>query len=164
MENRIKMLRKALDLTQTEFAKRIGSVQNTITGYESGRRTPSSQVVSLICREFGVNERWLRYGEGEMFAPQAENELEAVAKKYGLTFKEQALVKKFVTLDDDGRAAVLKYLEGIVEILSMKPPAKEEDDIEEKVEEYRRQLLEEKKAAGGSSALTPDGSENDAAG
>lgn len=162
MENRIKMLRKALDLTQTEFAKRIGSVQNTITGYESGRRTPSGQVVSLICREFGVNERWLRYGEGEMFAPQAENELEAVAKKYGLTFKEQALVKKFVTLDDDGRAVVLKYLEGIVEILSMKPPAKEEDDIEEKVEEYRRQLLEEKKAAGGSSALMPDGSENDA--
>ena len=162
MNERIKAIRSELHLTQQEFADRLGVKRNTVATYEGGRNAPVDAVLSLICREFGVNERWLRYGEGEMYAPQAENELEAVAKKYGLTFKEQALVKKFVTLDDDGRAAVLKYLEGIVEILSMKPPAKEEDDIEEKVEEYRRQLLEEKKAAGGSSALTPDGSENDA--
>ena len=67
MGERIKELRKALGLTQQEFAKRIGSVQNTITGYETGRRIPSSQVISLISREFNVNETWLRTGEGEMF-------------------------------------------------------------------------------------------------
>ena len=74
MENRIKKLRRALDLTQQEFAERIGSVQNTITGYETGRRSPSNQVISLICREFDVNEDWLRTGEGEMFVPISRDE------------------------------------------------------------------------------------------
>lgn len=69
MGERIKELRKALGLTQQKFAEKIGSVQNTITGYETGRRTPSNQVISLICREFNVNEAWLRTGEGEMLVP-----------------------------------------------------------------------------------------------
>ena len=75
MKNRLKQLRKALDLTQTEFAERIGTVQNTITGYESGRRNPSGPVISAICKEFNVNEEWLRTGSGEMFAPDPGDEL-----------------------------------------------------------------------------------------
>ena len=59
--DRLKQLRKELDLTQEAFASRIGSVQNTITGYESGRRNPSAPVISLICREFNVNEDCLLY-------------------------------------------------------------------------------------------------------
>ncbi|MCI8420417.1 MAG: helix-turn-helix transcriptional regulator [Oscillospiraceae bacterium] len=74
MNQRIKKLRKVLDLTQQEFAERIGSVQNTITGYETGRRGPSNQVVTLICREFGVNEAWLRTGDGEMFIKRTAND------------------------------------------------------------------------------------------
>ena len=54
--DRIKKIRREFDLTQEAFASRIGSVQNTITGYESGRRNPSAPVISLICREFGINE------------------------------------------------------------------------------------------------------------
>ena len=76
--SRIKDLRKALKLNQSEFASRIGSVQNTITGYETGRREPSNQVITLICREFGVSETWLRTGEGEMFTPvNRDKEIEA---------------------------------------------------------------------------------------
>ena len=74
INQRIKKLRKVLDLTQQEFAERIGSVQNTITGYETGRRGPSNQVVTLICREFGVNEAWLRTGDGEMFINTTAND------------------------------------------------------------------------------------------
>ena len=74
MNDRIKKLRRELDLTQQEFAARIGSVQNTITGYETGRRTPSNQVISLICKEFHVREEWLRTGEGEMFRKKSRGE------------------------------------------------------------------------------------------
>jgi len=74
MNERIKELRKALGLTQQDFADRIGSVQNTITGYETGRRAPSNQVVALICREFNVNENWLRTGEGQMFIQVSRDE------------------------------------------------------------------------------------------
>lgn len=72
--SRIRELRKTLKLNQSEFASRIGSVQNTITGYETGRREPSNQVVTLICREFNINEDWLRTGEGEMFQPISRDE------------------------------------------------------------------------------------------
>lgn len=74
MELRIKALRKALGLTQQEFADKIGSVQNTITGYETGRRTPSNQVIALICEKFNVNENWLRTGDGEMFVQHSRDE------------------------------------------------------------------------------------------
>ena len=74
MGERIKELRKALGHTQQEFANRIGSVQNTVTGYETGRRAPSNQVIALICKEFNVSEDWLRYGEGEMFRQQSRND------------------------------------------------------------------------------------------
>ena len=87
--NRLKRLRKELDLTQEAFASRIGSVQNTITGYENDRRNPSAPVISLICREFNVNEEWLRTGEGEMFNPEPSNELDALASKFSLSRAEQ---------------------------------------------------------------------------
>ncbi len=66
MHQRIKELRKHLGLTQQEFADRLGIKRNTIATYEIGRSTPIDAVISLICREFGVNETWLRTGEGEM--------------------------------------------------------------------------------------------------
>ena len=70
MNKRIKMIRESKDLTQDEFGKRIGSARNTIANYETGNRTPSNAVITSICREFCVNETWLKTGEGEMFLPK----------------------------------------------------------------------------------------------
>ena len=67
MNTRIKMIRETLNLTQDAFGKRIGSARNTIANYETGNRTPSNAVFTSICKEFNVNEDWLRTGEGEMF-------------------------------------------------------------------------------------------------
>lgn len=74
MDKRIKELRKALNLTQNELGSRIGMTPNTITNYETGRRIPSNQVIFSICREFNVNEDWLRTGNGDMFNPISEDE------------------------------------------------------------------------------------------
>ena len=74
MNERIRKLRRALDLTQQEFADRIGSKRNTIAKYETEANTPSAAVISLICREFNVNETWLRTGEGEMFNKNTPND------------------------------------------------------------------------------------------
>lgn len=60
VKDRIRKIRRDLDLTQQEFADRIGIKRNTIANYETGRNEPIDSVVSLICREFGVNEEWLR--------------------------------------------------------------------------------------------------------
>ena len=74
MNERIKKLRKALDLTQQEFADRIGVKRNTIATYEIGRNTPLDAVIASICREFGASEEWLRTGAGEMFVKVSKNE------------------------------------------------------------------------------------------
>lgn len=68
MKDRIKKIRKEFGLTQQEFAKRIGTSQNVLANYETGRRNPSSSVINNICKTFGVNEVWLRTGEGEIFS------------------------------------------------------------------------------------------------
>ncbi len=67
MKDRIKLVRKTLDLTQQEFADRLGIKRGAIANYEIGRNEPVDSVISLICREFNVNECWLRDGSGEMF-------------------------------------------------------------------------------------------------
>lgn len=74
MKDRIKKIRKELDLTQQEFADRVGIKRNTLATYESGRNEPIDAVLSLICREFNVNEHWLRTGEGKMFIEQTRDE------------------------------------------------------------------------------------------
>lgn len=74
MKDRIKKIRKEFDLTQQKFADRIGVKQNTVAQYEMGRNVPIDSVITLICREFNVNENWLRTGEGDMFIERSRDE------------------------------------------------------------------------------------------
>lgn len=74
MNERIKELRIALNLTQDAFAKRLGVKRNTIGNYETGNRVPSDQSIFSMCREFNVNEEWLRTGTGEMFNDLSQDE------------------------------------------------------------------------------------------
>lgn len=74
MNERLKKLRKSLDLTQQEFADKIGIARGNIAAYEVGKNAPSDAVISLICREFNVNEDWLRNGTGEMFIEHTRDE------------------------------------------------------------------------------------------
>ncbi len=68
MNNRIKTIRQAAGLTQMQFAERIGLSRNYIALLEVGQRAPADRTIADICREFHVNEDWLRTGEGEPFA------------------------------------------------------------------------------------------------
>lgn len=66
MNNRIKDIRKKHNLSQDAFGKRLGITGASVSRLESGDREPSDQTVLSICREFSVNELWLRRGEGDM--------------------------------------------------------------------------------------------------
>ena len=110
MSERIKRIRKMLDLTQQEFADRIGIKRNTIANYESGRNEPVDSVISLICREYGVNEAWLRTGEGEMFTPNPETELDALKERYSLSQAECSLIDVFVNMNEKDRKTVLDFV------------------------------------------------------
>lgn len=67
MKDRIKLIRKNAGLTQQEFANKIGVSRNTIATYETSVRIPIDAIVKSLCREFDVNEIWLRTGEGNMY-------------------------------------------------------------------------------------------------
>ena len=67
MNERIKVLRKELGLTLDKFGERLGVTKTTISRLENGINNVTEQMIKSICREFNVNENWLRTGEGEMF-------------------------------------------------------------------------------------------------
>lgn len=67
INERIKTLRKALKLTQTEFGERVAIAQGHLTNIETGKREVTDKNVKIICLEFNVSENWLRNGEGDMF-------------------------------------------------------------------------------------------------
>ena len=118
MKDRIKKLRRMLDLTQQGFGDRIGIKRNTVANYETGRNEPVDSVVSLICREFKVNEEWLRNGTGEMFVPDPGNELDALAEKYHLSAGDQTLIEKYVNLKPDSRKAVMDFIADVAATLN----------------------------------------------
>lgn len=64
MIERIIKIRKAEELSQEKFAERIGLSRNFINQVESGKKNISDRTINDICREFGINEVWLRTGEG----------------------------------------------------------------------------------------------------
>ena len=53
----------------------FGVKAGTVTSWETGIREPSDAIIKSICREFDVNEEWLRTGEGEMFIPLTRNQV-----------------------------------------------------------------------------------------
>lgn len=67
MGERVKELRKALGLSGEKFGEKIGVTRSAISDIERGRNGLSDSNILAICREFNVNEEWLRTGSGEMF-------------------------------------------------------------------------------------------------
>ena len=110
MKERIKQLRRTLGFTQQTFADRLEIKRGAIANYEIGRNAPTDSVIALICKEFHVNREWLIHGTGEMFVPEAEDELDALAKKYRYSDTVQVLVKKLIQLPPERQEVVTDFL------------------------------------------------------
>lgn len=73
---RIKQLRKyVLEMTQKDFGLQIGLKPNSVSDIESGKNNPTEQTIKAICREFDVNETWLRTGEGAPQLPRTRSQV-----------------------------------------------------------------------------------------
>lgn len=71
---RIKEVRKSFGLTQDKFGERVGVKKSAISQIENGSNSVTDQLRLAVCREFSVNEDWLRTGEGSMFVEPDEDE------------------------------------------------------------------------------------------
>ncbi len=86
MNERVRALRKELSLSGEKFGERLGVGKTAISLIESGKNNITEQMIKSICREFNVNEIWLRTGVGEMFAEMSKKE--KVAKIVGKSLRE----------------------------------------------------------------------------
>lgn len=98
MNERLKKLRKTLNLTQQEFADKIGIKRNSFANYETGRNTPMDAIIVSICREFNVSEDWLRNGVGDMFLPTDRNADIAKLTKQLLNEESDSFKNRFVSM------------------------------------------------------------------
>lgn len=98
MNERIKELRKALGLSQEAFADRIGLKGSALSHLENGRRNITNQNIVSICREFGVNEEWLRTGSGDMFEEMSRAEKAAQIVGAALGSGDEFILNTFIAL------------------------------------------------------------------
>lgn len=97
MNERVKELRKTLDLTMEKFGEKLGVGKTAISKIEKGENNLSDQMFKSICREFNVNEEWLRTGEGgndNMF--KSNSTLDKLASDYGLTNHDYVFLEKLL--------------------------------------------------------------------
>ncbi len=71
---RVRELRKKLGLTLEKFGKSLGVGKTAISKIENQENSLTDQMILSICREYSVNENWLRNGEGEMFTKLSPEE------------------------------------------------------------------------------------------
>lgn len=119
MNERVKELRKALGLSGEKFGERLGVTRSAISDIERGRNSLSEGNILSICREFNVNEEWLRNGNGEMFIEtKSDNELFKWAGKV-LGSKDMTFRKSFVNalskLSEDDWEKVEKFTRSLIE-------------------------------------------------
>lgn len=112
MNERLKKLRKYLNLSQKLFAEKIGITDSGLSNLESGKRNLTEQTIISICREFNVNRAWLVEGVGDMFTNLPETILDELALQFDLTDEEKDLVADFCNFPKEYRAIIMNWLKG----------------------------------------------------
>ena len=100
MNYRLKELRNYLHLSQKNFGEKIGMKPNSISDLEKGKNKLTDVVIKSICREFNVNETWLRTGEGEMFVEVLPEDEFAKATGHLALDEDEALIRNIIVLYD----------------------------------------------------------------
>lgn len=98
MNERIKLVRKALKLSQDEFGKKLGVTRGAITNIELNKTEPKPLFVELICNTFDVNEEWLKTGKGEMFVQKTRSEAIADFMVDMLNEEETSYKRRFIEM------------------------------------------------------------------
>lgn len=154
---RIKKLRKTLGATQQEFADKLKVSRSNIATYEVGKNNPADAVINLICREFNINETWLRVGEGEMFVQTMDDPVECLCAELHATRLDAEIIRAYFKIDERIREPfmrqLLDHVKASAQTISSTVESENEmnDDVEEydpeleaEVEEFRRQRRLEK--------------------
>ena len=118
INERIKALRGTLGMKQVDFANKISRTQAVFSKYESGAIAITDRTIADICREFNVNEQWLRTGEGPMFKQQSDIDNHLSAEVAKLIQSEDEFTKKlihaYLSLPDDAKDKVKDFVTALM--------------------------------------------------
>lgn len=164
MKERIREVREHFGLSMEKFGARIGIGKTSISLLESGKNNPSVQTVALICREFGVNEHWLRTGEGEMFEQTRETVLDRLAAEYSLDKEQVSVIENFLDLSPQERTAFLAYMRKVFGPAAAQQPPRRADvsgdvaaavvNVQDEVARYNAERADEAASGGKESSST----------
>jgi transcriptional regulator with XRE-family HTH domain len=164
MKERIREVREHFGLSMEKFGARIGIGKTSISLLESGKNNPSVQTVALICREFGVNEHWLRTGEGEMFEQTRETVLDRLAAEYSLDKEQVSVIENFLDLSPQERGAFLAYMRKVFGPAAAQQPPRRADvsddvaaavvNVQDEVARYNAEQADEAASGGKESSST----------
>lgn len=166
MNERIKELRKVLNLSQESFSSKLNISRSHFAMIENGSKNITDRVFSDICRVFNVNEEWLINGTGEMFAPTFNDKLDQLASEYNFSKLEYTFFSSYLKLDEKKREAVTEFLESIVkqgseifndEITATTDTTSFEDFKKSELEAYAQELESEQKGITSSALEKPKG-------
>lgn len=107
---RVKEIRKALNLTLEKFGEKIGSKKNTMSAIETGRNALTDLMAKSICREFNVNYDWLMYGDGEMFSNLPQTVLDELCRQYNMDDFDKQLIALYLEMTEDERGLLKRKI------------------------------------------------------
>lgn len=121
MNERIYQVRQALGLTMEDFGSRLRITRGGVSNVEKGRSNPSEQLILAICREFGVDEHWLRTGEGQMMsAIDEDQEFLDIAAKISVSNDKRErrirnLLRAYWDLPEEVKKAIDQLIDSMTE-------------------------------------------------
>ena len=154
MNSRLKDIRKALRLTQKEFAARLGITDSGISRLEKGQNQLTDQLIRAICREYKVNYEYLKNGIGEMFVEVPQTVVDELCAQYDLDDFDRIMLQEYLKMDEASRNVLKTYIRKICGQISEAEDTQTKIDAE--VEAYREELeLEARQADESSASDTP---------
>ncbi len=97
-------------MSQEAFGKRLGVTAAGISKIESGSRKLTEQMLLMICKEFNINEKWLRDGEGEILKELIPNGMEQLAQHYQLDELDKRIIYEYARLNEKDRQIIKDYI------------------------------------------------------
>lgn len=97
---RVREIRKALNLTLEKFGVKLGVGKQAISKIEKGENSLTDQMAISICREYNVNYDYLMNGDGEMFDALPQTILEELCKQYDLDDLDKILIELYLEMSE----------------------------------------------------------------
>lgn len=114
---RIKILRKELNLSQEKFGSKLGLSKVAISDIENGKTGLTERNAKSICRTFNVDYFWLTEGTGEMFEKiKKESPLDMLSEDYDINEVDKLVILKYLQLSKEDRKSINNFVLGVCDI------------------------------------------------